>query len=155
MITDTLVIRTLGLLSPSIIAFLARHNDPSLYIKIILMDQSGGDHKTLLTHWLFSDSNNSLENPDYVMAADGKAKYTLRTGNCSRESALDGAHLVLPGDVIWAGCVNWNGLVVSVSGAADAMVDEGIANMIAAAIIMECQAEVNELRKQDAWTRPE
>lgn len=159
MITVELVQKVINLLTPSILAILAHHKDDGVFIKVILMNTSpwvnqGNDkHETISNSWIHINPN-FVRPPKYMDAANAKAQYTLRTGKCSRETSLDGAHLIHPGDMIWPGSVNWNGLVVSTSGADDAMVDEGISNIVAATIMMECQVAVNRLKNCGAWICP-
>ncbi len=153
MITVELVEKVIETLTPSILGFLIRHKDDGVFIQVYLMNQSEDSHEAIISRWIQTNPN-GVRSPDFETATKHKAKYTLRTGQCSRETALDGAHLVDAGDIIWPGSVNWNGLVVSTSGASDAMLDEGISNIVAAAIMMECQTSVNRLRKQDVWSCP-
>ncbi len=154
MITIALLEKIFDLLTPSILAILAHHKDEGVFVQVILMDQEGNNHETMMNRWIQINPD-AVRPSKYVDAAKAKAAYTLRTGKCSRETALDGAHLIHSGDMIWPGSVNWNGLVVSTSGADDAMVDEGISNIVAAAIMMECQAAVNRLKNAGAWICPD
>ncbi len=81
------------------------------------------------------------KSPRYKKNAMAKAKMALRTGEDGNDVIYAAPHLMQEGDIVFAGGVNEDGLIVAASGA-QPYVDHAIASQIAFALIAYCAHQV-------------